>query len=612
MLSRRDIVLVAVITAIATILSLVSYQYYTYNANQILEIASDDVRSNAAIQSHDLSRIVEQEMDKVTVILKTLATAPAIHNGELQRGRDIINLRQETTSDITDAYFWLDNGGKLIWSSKFANNQSLYEQLKDANLGDQSYFTIPRNTQTAYYSSVIESFGGVPRIYISMPIIGDGTANNETVVFKGVIVAGIRTDVLGNFVKNEIPPGFQSEVGLLDKNGIILYTNNQTYIGKDFFGKEFQSTLSVILAPKELEDLNIIVQHSLQGTAGIEDITVTGQTASIAYTPVMINGEGLLTLYITSPHNLASSVNFLIDQQRIFSIILIIVIAAVAAAFAFLILLSNKRLTETVKLRTSELKIANESLAESNKKLQASNMLLSQANEQLQAHDKMQREFINIAAHELRTPTQAVLGYSDLFFMSPDDHARREEAMRAISRNAQRLQRLTDDILDVTRIEGKRLELKKEKLNIHDIIAAVIADARRQQVQNTSIEFVYDPKDNKDIIVWADKERITQVISNLIINAIKFTKKGKIFVTAEENKSNKEVVITVKDTGMGISDDILPRLFTKFVTKSQTGTGLGLYISRAIVEAHGGKIWAENNYDGKGAKFTFTLPLAKD
>lgn len=232
--------------------------------------------------------------------------------------------------------------------------------------------------------------------------------------------------------------------------------------------------------------------------------------------------------------------------------------------------------------------------------MQASNALLSQANEQLQAHDKMQREFINIAAHELRTPTQAVLGYSELFFMSPDDHASKEEAMRAISRNAQRLQRLTNDILDVTRIEGKKLELNKEKFNMHDVIAAVIADAKRQQVQNADIEFVYEPKDNNndDIMVWADKERITQVMSNLIINAVKFTKKGKIFVTIEEKKeSNNEVVIMVKDTGTGIADDIMPRLFTKFATKSQTGTGLGLYISKAIVEAHGGKIWAENNSD---------------
>jgi hypothetical protein len=139
LISRNSIVLIILIVAVAVILSIISYQFSTHNANEILNIASDDIRSNANIQSHDLSTIVEQELDKVTAILKTLASAPAIHNSEIQRGRDIINLRQETTSDITDGYFWLDKDGKLVWSSRFVNNQSLYEEFKDTNLGDQLY-----------------------------------------------------------------------------------------------------------------------------------------------------------------------------------------------------------------------------------------------------------------------------------------------------------------------------------------------------------------------------------------------------------------------------------------------------------------------------------------
>jgi hypothetical protein len=407
--SRNSIVLIIVIAAVAAILSIISYQYSTYNANEILKIASDEVRSNANIQSHDMSTIVEREVDKVTAILKTLASAPAIHNGEIQRGRDIINLRQETTSDITDEYFWLDKDGRLVWSSKFANDESLYEQFKDTNLGDQLYFTTPRTTETTYYSSVIESSEGAPKIYISMPIIGN---NGTTTVFKGVIVAGIRTDMLGNFVKNQIPLGFESNVGLVDKNGIILYTSNQTYIGKDYFGGEFQSTLSGLLSPNDLVALNDIVRRSLQGNPGTQDITAGGQTTTIAYAPVTINGEHLLTLYITSPHQLTGNVSLLIDQQRTFNIILVVVIAAVAAGIAFLVLMSNKRLIEIVKLKTSELKEANESLAKSNRQLQASNKLLSEANEQLKVHDKMQKEFINIAAHELRTPTHAIPFYS--------------------------------------------------------------------------------------------------------------------------------------------------------------------------------------------------------
>jgi len=608
--SAKSVVLIIVIAAVAAVLSIISYQYSTHNTNEILNIASDDVRSNAKIQSHDLSTIVEQELDKITAILQTLASAPAIHNSEIQRGRDIINLRQQTTSDITDAYFWLDKDGKLVWSSKFANDGLLYTQPQDTNLGNQSYFTIPRTTQTTYYSSIIESTDRDPRVYISMPIIG----NNGTLTdFRGVVVAGIRTDILGNFIKNQIPPGFESNVGLVDKNSIILYTTNQTFIGKNYFGAEFQSTLTDLLLPNEVDGLNEIVNRSLQGSPGTEDITARGQPTTIAYTPITINGEHLMTLYITSPHLLTGNVSSLIDQQRNFNIVTIVVISAVAAGITFLILMSNKRLTETVRLRTSELKIANESLAESNKQLQATNRLLSEANEQLKTHDKMQKEFINIAAHELRTPIQPILGLSEVLHAKIKDTEQRQ-LLDTITRNAKRLQRLTDDILDVTRIESHSLKLNIEQFNLSDLISSIIEDYRnRIEKDNIEVKLLYEPN-NKDNIIFveADRGRLIQVISNLLDNAIKFTKEGTISIITEEKDS--KVVVSVKDTGTGIDSEIFPRLFSKFVTKSERGgTGLGLFICKNIVEAHGGKIWIENNdiYKEKGATFSFSLPIIK-
>ena len=602
--SAKSVVLIIVIVAVAAVLSIISYQYSTHNTNEILNIASDDVRSNAKIQSHDLSTIVEQELDKVTAILQTLASAPAIHNSEIQRGRDIINLRQQTTSDITDAYFWLDKDGKLVWSSKFANDELLYTQPQDTNLGNQSYFTIPRTTQTTYYSSIIESTDRDPRVYISMPIIG----NNGTLTdFRGVVVAGIRTDILGNFIKNQIPPGFESNVGLVDKNSIILYTTNQTFIGKNYFGAEFQSTLTDLLLPNEVDALNEIINRSLQGSPGTEDITARGQPTTIAYTPITINGEHLMTLYITSPHLLTGNVSSLIDQQRNFNIVTIVVISAVAAGITFLILMSNKRLTETVKLRTSELKIANESLAESNKQLQATNRLLSEANEQLKTHDKMQKEFINIAAHELRTPTQAILGYSELMEQSnPQDV---KTAAAAILRNANRLKRLTDDILDITRIESQSLNLIIERFDLNEKIANVIQDTRSSNLSNGSPTEIIFERAEEALPVYGDKVRIFQVLSNLLRNAMKFTRNGNISIRAEQKDGY--AIVNVKDNGTGIDPEIIPRLFTKFASKSQTGTGLGLFISKSIIEAHGGKIWAENNKDGRGATFGFALPIAK-
>ncbi|MDQ5843483.1 MAG: HAMP domain-containing histidine kinase, partial [Thermoproteota archaeon] len=230
--------------------------------------------------------------------------------------------------------------------------------------------------------------------------------------------------------------------------------------------------------------------------------------------------------------------------------------------------------------------------------------------EKLEAHDNMQKEFINIAAHELRTPIQPILGLAEV--LQASIHNEPEKVyVETIWRNARRLEKLTEDLLDVTRIESHLLSLNKEFFNVNDIVLAQIMDyQQRASDNNNQIELHYDHKDDV-IIVNADKARIIQVIDNLLRNAINFTDEaGTIRVTADIK--NKEVVISIRDKGRGISPEVYPKLFTKFATKSHKGTGLGLFISKSIIEAHGGRIWAENNKDDKGATFSFTLPLTQD
>jgi two-component system sensor histidine kinase VicK len=234
--------------------------------------------------------------------------------------------------------------------------------------------------------------------------------------------------------------------------------------------------------------------------------------------------------------------------------------------------------------------------------------------EQLKTHDKMQKEFINIASHEMKTPTQAIIGYADLMRKHPE---KREDMMQAISRNAIRLQRLTNDILDVTRIDSNTLNLHQERFDLGDLIASVVQDyVSYIEKENLNVKLLYNFKQDikEPLSVDADRDRTTQVISNLLANAIKFTSKrneGVISVSAErkKNSNQEELIVSIKDTGEGINPEIQPRLFTKFATASFSGTGLGLYISKGIVEAQGGKMWAENNPEGKGATFTFTLPI---
>ena len=251
-----------------------------------------------------------------------------------------------------------------------------------------------------------------------------------------------------------------------------------------------------------------------------------------------------------------------------------------------------------------------------NVRVRESNEMLTIQYEKVKASEKMKEEFINIAAHELRTPIQPILGLTDIIYSKVKDEEV-HELLDIIMRNAKRLQRLTNNLLDITKIESQSLLLKKEKLNLNILISEVLKDYLNKQKNQQKIEIVYDFKHKEDINIEADRDRLVQVIHNLLDNALKFTTHNNqmIFVSIDKNKEDKkeeeeEVIVSVKDTGEGISDKVLYKLFTKFATSDPTtGTGLGLYICKKIIEAHGGRIWGVNNLDGKGALFKFTLPV---
>jgi signal transduction histidine kinase len=255
-------------------------------------------------------------------------------------------------------------------------------------------------------------------------------------------------------------------------------------------------------------------------------------------------------------------------------------------------------------------------------KLKDADRLKEEYIQKLKLADKIKDEFVNVAAHELRTPTQSILTFTNLLKYDTN----KDESIEAIQRNARRLNTLIKNILDVTKIEGNKLVLYKDNFNLNDLLILITKDYREQLLKppylGKNIKLLYELQDEdivKNTIVYADKERITQVISNLIDNSIKFIgSDGLITVTLCITKSNiidsnTEVEIIVKDTGSGISEDIIPYLFTKFQTRSFQGTGLGLFISKNIIECHGGNMFARNNKDGKGATFLVRIPiLSKD
>ena len=597
-LSRINIFLLILVIGVGISLSILSYHYSGLTADQIGEIASNDIRSNAIIETDGLSKTLLHIIDPVSTNLEILSKI--VNYSNIEGSSIIMDAVQNSTRSLTEGYYWIDENGKIVSISNV--NSSIIASYSGIDLSNREYFVIPKETHASYYSSAIESIDKVPRLYISFPVLEE---SNE--VFKGVIVASIKIHELGRFLQSELAPQVAGNVGLMDKNGIIIYGSNPSLIGKYYLGEEFQS-----LVPEEIRGpYNSLLARSLKGSAGAEDLILFGgNKTTLTYQPVFIGGKYLWTLFVSSPHQLAAEVGVLINNQKNFSTLMILIIGAVALGIAFLILSWNKRLESAVNSRTIELKDANNSLLRYNK-------LLESANEKLSIHDKMQKEFINIAAHELRTPIMPILG--DAIYLERQFEEGKTEVMvdreqvSSIIRNAKRLRRLASDILDITKIESQSLKLNKEQFNLNDIIQSSISDIKAQllssnpeQLENLTIS--YEPK---DIFVFADKNRITQVIFNLLSNSVKFTEKGSVEIMIKSERDSTTdttyVVVSIKDTGQGIDKDILPRLFTKFASKSFEGTGLGLFISKSIINSHGGKIWAVNNHDS-GATFYFSIP----
>lgn len=685
------IVILSLIIVSGIILSIFSYNYFSKTTEQIQELTVNDLRLNTEIEAYGISNILSNAISSITSNLMIIASSPSIVDGNVSKIQPLLDIAQNSTYNLTNGYYLLNKYGIVISYNDI--DKGIFPNYKGVNLSHRDYFQIPKQNKTIYISTVINSNDAVPRMYISIPIFKNkqagavvvGTEKNQTALssFDGVIVASIGAKSFGNFLENQIHPKFNGNIGFIDRNGTILYNQNQTFIGKNFFGNEFQSFLSTSLKEKKGE-FNNIINSSMHLQKGIYGFNFGNATTTIAFQAVMIsNGSGGInnnnnrigTLFIVLFHTFENNVTNLINTQRLINFFIILIIVAISSAGAFIVLRWNKILQKIVDQKTLELKItvqkvqkSNEeliltkkSLEEANCQLIETNEKLKKANQGLELHDKMQKEFVNIAAHELRTPVQAIAGNLELIEMfhfpsllqqSSQDKINSKELeillkdkeqfqefkkeLISIYRNSQRLEKLTNSILDVTRIESNRLILNKEYFNLNEKIRNVIYDISKKkdysEKKTKYINIIFQsPKD--PITIYADKIRMFEVISNLLENAIKFSENEPINISVKLLQNNAEgdkeehkdketvgnygaatalpssVVVSIKDGGKGIDKEILSQLFTKFATKSYKGTGLGLYLAKNIIEAHDGKIWAKNNKDGKGATFEFSLPL---
>jgi signal transduction histidine kinase len=425
-------------------------------------------------------------------------------------------------------------------------------------------------------------------IYISFPII-----NRDTHQYLVIVGTSIPADLFFTRYGNLEHLGSQFLVAY-DRNGTMLANGvNKSLTGENFFDDATQSFIH------HNKILNELTHNLLEGNPsyGIYDYG-TGERLTTQY-PVFVHSKPLYFIQIVQPTaQIYSEVSNQLYSEGVKMFILLIGIVSAVTILVVLFIKWNGILDSRVRRRTKE-------LDESNRQLEL-------ANKQLKMNEIVQKDFINVAAHELRTPIQPILALTELVRSKITD-SQQHELLGVIMRNGRRLQKLTENILDATKIESQSLNLNKEQFNINDLAAAIVQDYRTQIIK-TNLKLVYEPKEEKTILVHADKNRLTQVFANLLNNAIIFTKDGIISMSIQKDES--QVVVSIRDAGSGIDPEILPRLFSRFASKSFTGTGLGLFISKNIIEAHGGRIWARNNADfngglEKGATFYFSLPLIK-
>jgi signal transduction histidine kinase len=610
------------IILLAVILAILFYFTYSEIERSAKAVALGEIQNVSMTQTHDSGKIIENALMDIVTNLKTLVNSPTVQQSKDQDMVLLMNAGQSSTQQITDYYRIIDKNGKIIATSNLIDNHQPYNKSIDQGFSNRPSFIIPKETNKLYISNLINSNNKVPRFSISMPIlINDinrtfsfNNTNNEFIqihntlnktIFNGIIEASVRIDKLEKFLELSMLSSEQNEVTLLDRKEMIMFNAKKDLIGKKIFSDKVQSLILNPLPLKESENINKFVNDALNGKSGIYNINTTSQTSTFSARPISLEGDQFMTLLINKPYNIDAEVIYFLNLQRNFSTIAIFIIIFVSSILGYFLFTWNKRLQTKVNNQTIKL---NQNIKQ-----------LREANKQLKVHDKLQKEFINITAHELRTPIQSIMGYAEMIKSFPE---KTSNYVQPIERNAQRLYKLIQDILDITKIESGNLVLNKTQFDLQEKINNVIKDlktAKKIDGINQNVQIVFHP--NAPFKVFADKERIYQVISNLIRNAAKFTsgKEPKIEIILSKVKKDKNenewISVKIRDNGTGIDPEILPRLFSKFNTKAEFGgTGLGLYISKKIIEAHDGTIIGYNNdLNGeiKGATFEFILPLYK-
>lgn len=584
---------------IIAILGISFVAYFALQSNYEQELRStmfEQYKQTQVQYARSVSQNIGSDLDSLMDNLKTLSAYPTIQNGDFT-GAKADKLLQATYNQTlqsanVDGLFLVDRNGKIV---NYVSNSTHKPNLVGYDLSHFGAYReyLANGRKPTFSNAYILPEDGRLRVALLYPIYNQDT---------GEYLAAIRMPlVLHDFLSKygNLDDINSQYIVVLDKNATFLSTPLKSNVGVNYFSNQNQA---IIANPLDVEHFRTVLsgkEHTaLFAIKNYGERLNTGE-------PIILDGKQQYSVFVVTPTAaIYSQIDSVIAEQRTVFYVLQAGIAAGIGIAVFFLVRWNGALERAVKKRTVDLQHANKDLED--------------ANQKLKQQDQMQREFINIAAHELRTPIQPIIVTTELLGISPE--VKEDEAeqvvevtkgdLSIIARNAKRLERLSSDILDVIRIESSSFRLEKQEFDLGMLVKQAVEDSRRQATEGVEIRLAND----QHISVFADKQRITQVLSNLLNNAIRFTKpQGTIYVavqTIQGKDENNQVKVTVTDTGSGIDRAVLPRLFTKFssTVKADSGTGLGLYICKSIIDAHGGLIWGENNPNNKGAAFGFIIP----
>jgi signal transduction histidine kinase len=620
------------ILAVALII-LSSYALFFYFQNQTLQQVQsqlfEEQKQRQIGTTQRIASFIGSDLTLVLSIIDGISNSKYLQDGQFYdlEAKQLATEKYAQMSETVDRLFVLDAQDVVVVGAGNSSSGSSTIAPVGNDLSFRPWVRETHDTSEPVFSEGFEHLGEY-RIIITNPVI-----DRETKQYLGLVGVSIPTVRFFEHYGNVHDINSEFLVAFDSKGTLLAVGADQSLVGLDFFGETTQNFIN------HNPTLNKITTELLQGSSGSAVYDYGRGERLQTYQPIYVAGRPTYFLQVVTPtETIYSQIDPILSRENGKLALLLAGPTGAGAILIMFLVLWNSSLGKEVEKRTRE--------------LWESNRLLGVTNEQLRDRDRKQNEFINIAAHEMRTPIQPILGLSEIMREKMLNIARqlqREEKdevvyerlqdsssartrsnsmfrstslsltmekiipmAEIINRNAKRLEKLTNNLLDVTRIENSNnsLELNKEQFAIDSVIRDCMIDIS-QHIGKKNIRFSYVPADdNQQVIIKADKTRIAQVLMNLLENSINYSQEGIISVTSTIGPDANSITVSVKDTGSGINPDIIPRLFSKFVTASEKGTGLGLYISKKIIEAHGGKIWAENNKDGQGATFAFTLPLS--